>query len=108
MVPPGQVQIPGFSNDDTYKQVIIKGAKGLEITNSSENLLLLVSNGLVKDTPLPSGKAWTLGNYISEFGGIQARGKRTFGIFVPVDTEDVFSDMEESDVDEEEKEVHAS
>ena len=83
--------------------MIIKGAKGLEITNSSENLLLLVSNGLVKDTPLPSGKAWTLGNYISEFGRTQARGKRTFGIFVPVDTENVFSDMEESDVDEKEK-----
>ena len=109
MVPPGRVQIPGFSNDDTYKRVICKGAKGLEITNSPENLLLLVSNGLVKDAPLPSGKAWTLGNYISEFGGIQARGKRTFGIFVPIDAEDDYSSMEENDLgEEEEKEVHAS
>ena len=88
--------------------MIIKGAKGLKITNFSENLLLLVSNGVVKDAPLSSGKAWTLGNYISECGGIQAIGKRTFGIFMPVDTDDIFSNMEESDVDEEEKEVHAS
>ena len=57
--------------------MIIKGAKGLKITNFSENLLLLVCNGVVKDAPLSSGKAWTLGNYISEFGGIQAIGKRT-------------------------------
>ena len=82
--------------------MIIKGAKGLEITNSPENLLLLVSNGLVKDAPLPSGKAWRLGNYISEFGGIQARGKRTFGIFVPIDADD-FSSMEENDLEEEEE-----
>ena len=56
--------------------MIVKGAKGLEITNSPENLLLLVSNGLINDAPLPSGKTWSLGNYISGFGGIQARGKR--------------------------------
>ena len=45
---------------------------------------------------------WTLGNYKSEFGEIQARGKRTYGIFIPIDA-DNFSDMEKD-----QKEVHTS
>ena len=38
--------------------------------------------------PLPSGKPWTLGNYTEEFGGVQARGKRTFGIFMLFDSDE--------------------
>ena len=44
---------------------------------------------------LPSGKSWTLGNYTAEFGGPQARGKCTFGIFVPFTKRD-----EENDTDD--------
>ena len=83
MVPSGKVQIPGFTGKDTHKEVIIKGANGFGIDRSIHQLSLLISNCLVKDVPLPSGKPWTLGNYTAEFGGPQARGKRTFGIFVP-------------------------
>ena len=94
MVPPGKVAIPGFLGTDTHHDVVVKGAKGLGIESSPNRLHLLVSNCLVKEAPLPSGQPWTLENYIKEFGGVQARGKRTFGIFVPPDVE----------VDEEEKE----
>lgn len=88
MVPPGKVQVPGFSNDDQYMEVLVKGAKGLGLTTSSDRLSLIVSNGLVRDAPLPSGIPWTLGNYVNEFGGVQARGKRTFGVFMPYDVAD--------------------
>ena len=88
MVPPGKIQVPGFSNGDTYREVLAKGAHGLGLTTSPERLSLIVSNGLIRDAPLPSGCPWTLGNYVSEFGGVQARGKRTFGIYMPYDVAD--------------------
>ena len=74
MIPPGKVQVPGFSNDDQYLEVVAKGAKGLGLTISPDRLSLIVSNGLIRDAPLPSGVPWTLGNYVKEFGGVQARG----------------------------------
>lgn len=85
MMPPGKVQVPGFSNEDTHKDVITKGAKGLGVDVDVDSLSLIVSNGLVLNSPLPSGVPWTLGNYTREFGGVQARSKRTFGIYVPSD-----------------------
>ena len=49
MVPPGKVQIPGFTDKDTHKEVIMKGAQGLVgIESSTHQLSLLISN-LVKD-----------------------------------------------------------
>ena len=88
MIPPGKVQVPGFSNNDQYLEVVAKGAKGLGIATSPDRLSLIVSNGLIRDAPLPSGVPWILGNYVKEFGGVQARGKRTFGIFMPYDVAD--------------------
>ena len=87
MVPPGKVQIPGFLDTDSHTDVIRKGAAGLGVHVSQDHLSLLVSNALLKDV-LPSGKPWTLGNYTAEFGGIQVRGKHTFGIYVPYYRED--------------------
>lgn len=98
MVPPGKIQVPGFANSDTYQEVTAKGAHGLGLRTSSEQLHLIVSNGLIRDAPLPSGLPWTLGNYVNEFGGVQARGKRTFGIYMPydvVDEEDNYNDGED-------------
>ena len=60
MIPPGKVQVPGFCNSDLYQDVIANGAKGLRISVSNENLSLIVSNGLIRDAPLPSGNLWTL------------------------------------------------
>ena len=87
-IPPGKVQVLGFSNADTYKEVIIKGVNGLGMEVSPERLSLIISNRLVLDSLLPSGLAWNLGNYTNMFGGVQARGKRTFGIFMPYDVTD--------------------
>ena len=95
MLPPGKVQVPGFSNEDTYKDVLMKGAKGLGISARCDNISLLVSNGLVRDAPLPSGQSWTLGNYIAEFGGVQSRVKRTFGILMLIDEEEMGTEDEE-------------
>ena len=91
MVPPGKV---GFTEKDSHKEVIMKGANGLGIDSPLHKLSLLISNCLVKDVSLPSGKSWTLGNYTAEFGGPQARGKRTFGIFVPFTSEGSDTDDE--------------
>ena len=52
MIPPGKVQVPGFLNADTHKEVIIKGANGLGIEASTERLSLIISNGLVLDSPI--------------------------------------------------------
>ena len=61
---PGKVQVPGFTEADTHQQVTMRGAKRLRIDRPIDQLSLLISSSLVKDTPLPSGKPWTLGNYI--------------------------------------------
>jgi len=62
---------------------------------------VLVSNCLVRDAPLASGKPWTLGNYTMEFGGVQVRGRCTFGIYIPmdVDEEEEF-DIEKRDMED--------
>ena len=58
MVPPGKVQIPGFENNDGYFQVVSKTAKGLGLEAAPHHrLALIISNSLVKDKQLPSGKA---------------------------------------------------
>ena len=77
MVPPGRVQIPGFEEVDVHSVVILKAAKGLGLDVRNHRLSLVISNSLVKDRELPSGKKWTLGNYTNEFGGTQARAKQT-------------------------------
>ena len=47
-----------------------------------------MSNGLVKDVQLSSGKPWSLGDYVRELGGAQVTGKRTLGICIPFDEEE--------------------
>ena len=69
MIPPGKVQVLGFSNADTYKEVIIKGANGLGMEASPARLSLIISNRLVLDSPLSSGLAWNLGNYTKSLVG---------------------------------------
>ena len=76
------VQIPGFKDEDTYDEVVERGARGLGITNL-ENLQFVVSGGVVKDTPCENGEEWTLGGYVEGIGGQNVRGKKTFGLFVP-------------------------
>ncbi len=96
MLPPGKVQIPGFADDDSHVDVIDKAAKGLGINECTQSLSLMMSSGLVKNMPLSNGKAWTLGNFVEDFGGAQARGKKTFGICVPDDSDSEDTCTEES------------
>ena len=98
MLPPGKVQIPGFSDENSHQDVISRAARGLEINTSIDSLSLMMSNGLVKNTLLSNGKPWTLGGFVEELGGAQVRGKRTFGVCVP---KELCSD-EEGDLPEEE------
>ena len=98
IMPPGRVQVAGFSNVDTHLDVITKGARGLGVDITPRRLSLLVSSGLVLDTPLPDGEEWMLGGYVDVIGGPQVRGKRTFGIVVPLE-----DDEEEEEDDGEEK-----
>ncbi len=95
MMPPGKVQVAGFSNADTHLDVINKGARGLGVDASPRSLSLLISSGLVLDNPLASGEQWTLGGYMEEFGGPQVRGKRTFGVVVPPDEEEQEEDEDQ-------------
>ena len=60
MVPPGKVQVPGFCNSDLYQDVITKGAKGLGITVSNENLSLIVSNGLTRHFQVVRHGPWVV------------------------------------------------
>lgn len=76
------IQVPGFSDCDTYSDVVARGAQGLGITANIENLQLVVSGGVVNDSPLQGGESWTLGGYVKEMGGQAVRGKKTFGIHV--------------------------
>ena len=84
----GNIQVSGFTDDDVYGDVVTKGTKGLDIKAEPEDLFLIVSNGLVVDTPLRRNKPWTLGNYVEEIGGVSVRGKKTFGIYIPIDVEE--------------------
>lgn len=81
MVAPGKIQISGFCDDDTYMDVVKKAANGLNLAADPSSLSLIVSNGLVTNTPLQSGNEWTLGEYTLEIGGVQSRSKKTFGIY---------------------------
>ena len=86
----GNVLVSGFTDHDLYHEVVTKGAKGLDINVNPANLSLIVSNGLVLDVPLSGDKPWDLGTYVEQIGGVNvsARGKKTFGIYIPFDLED--------------------
>ena len=83
------VQVPGFTDDDTYSEVVERGARDLAIKTDIDELQLAVSGGVVNDCPLQGEEQWTLGRYVEEIGGQAVRGKKTgkktFGIYLPVD-----------------------
>lgn len=82
------VQVPGFTDDDTYSEVVERGARGLAIKTDIDELQLVVSGGVVNDCPLQGEEQWTLGRYVEEIGGQAVRGKKTFGIYLPVDEDE--------------------
>lgn len=70
-------------DDDTHESVIQKAAKGLGLQCDVELLQLACSNGLVPNSPI-GDKPWSLGEYISNNGGKQSRGKKVWGIVIPI------------------------
>lgn len=82
------MQVSGFIDDNTYQEVVTQGARGLTIKADPADLHLIVSGGLVMDDTLQDGKPWTLGGYVQEIGGVSARCKKTFGIYIPLDVEE--------------------
>ena len=82
------MQISGFTDDNTYQEVVAQVARGLTIKADPVDLHLVVSGGLVMDDTLQDGKPWTLGGYVQEIGGVSVRCKKTFGIYIPLDVEE--------------------
>lgn len=82
-----KVQVPGFTDEDTYKEVVQKGAQGLGTINYKD-LQFLVSSGVVNNTPLANGEHWSLGGYVEGIRGQTARGKKLFGLYVPYSDEE--------------------
>ena len=94
----GNVQISGFHDDNTYQEVVAQGARGLKINSDLKCMYLIVSGGLVRDECLQNNKPWTLGDYVQEIGGVSARGKKNFGIYVDEDEEEDFEAMTAEDL----------
>ena len=81
------VQVVGFTDGDTHRDVLTKGANGLGVKCDINLLSLVCSSGIVPDTKI-CDHPWTLGEYIHLNGGVQNRSKKTWGILIPVDDED--------------------
>lgn len=82
------MQISGFRDENTYQDVIQWGSLGLNIKGSLANFRLIVSGGLVANTQLQNNEPWSLGGYIDEIGGVSARCKKTFGIYLITEDDD--------------------
>lgn len=85
-------QVAGFTDDDTYNDVIVKAARSLGIECDMSELSLICSSGLVPDLPL-CGQPWKLGEYVMHVGGSANRSKKLWGIFVPIDADDKISSI---------------
>ena len=75
-------QVVGFSESDSYADVLMKASGGLSIKCDLKELRLICSGGLVKDSEI-NGQPWSLGQYIIQIGGNQNRSKRVWGVYIP-------------------------
>ncbi len=76
------MQVVGFTEKDSYTDVIDKGAKGLSRSSDNDaidSLLLICSSGMVPNCPI-NGQSWALGEYIKQHGGTSNRSKKVWGI----------------------------
>lgn len=76
-------QVIGFSDSDTYEIVLAKASKALGITCERDLLQLICSGGIVLNAPIGT-KPWSLGEFIKHNGGYQNRGKKVWGIDIPI------------------------
>ena len=82
----------GFTDGDTHRDVVVKGARGMGIKCRVDDLAIICSGGLVPNLPM-GDQPWTLGEYIKLNGGSLNRSKKLWGIYVPFDTDEM-SDFE--------------
>ena len=87
----------GFTDADSHHDVLIKGARGLGINCSVNELSILCSGGLVPDIPI-NNEPWTLGEYIKLNGGSVNRSKK-WGIYVPIDIEEKLTVVDNNTLD---------
>lgn len=80
-------QVIGFTDADTHHDVLVKGASGLGINCSVNELSIICSGGLVPDIPI-NNEPWSLGEYINLNGGSVNRSKKCWGIYVPIDVDE--------------------
>ena len=80
-------EVIGFTDADSHHDVLVKGARGLGINCSVNELSILCSGGLVPDIPI-NNEPWSLGEYIKLNGGSVNRSKKCWGIYVPIDVEE--------------------
>ena len=71
------VQVVGFKDQDSHRDVLRKGAEGPGLKCNLDFLSLMCSGGEVPDSPI-NGIPWTLGEYINYMEGTKI-GVRRFG-----------------------------
>ena len=81
------IQVVGFTEQDSHRDVLRKGAEGLGLKCNLDFLSLICSGGEVPDSPI-NGVPWTLGEYIKLHGGNQNRSKKVWGINIPIEVEE--------------------
>ena len=76
------IQVVGFTDADTYDEVLDKGAKGLGVKCERSLLSLICSNGIIPNAPIHD-LPWSLGEYVKYNGGTQNRSKKVWGVLIP-------------------------
>ena len=89
-------QVIGFTDNDTYKEVLSKACEGLGLKYDSNLLAMICSGGMITNS-LIGGNPWTLGEFIKHNGGYQNRAKKVFEILIPVGYGEGEEEMSTSD-----------
>ena len=69
------IRVVGFTDADTYDEVLDKGAKGLGVKCERSLLSLICSNGIIPNAPIHD-LPWSLGEYVKYNGGTQIEAKK--------------------------------
>lgn len=72
---------------DSYHDVLVKAARGLQIECDLDDISLICSGGLVANQCIDDN-IWTLGEFVKLNGGVTTRSKKTWGIYIPIDVDD--------------------
>ena len=89
------IQIVGFSNDNSYQDVLSRAANGLGLKYDPTLLRLLCSGGVIPDAPIGINP-WSLGEFIKQNGGNQNRSKKSWEVEVPFGHEEMKTSTSDS------------